>query len=45
MGDAFEDALGLLQRRAIEPLLCADGGWQEAQEEATERMREVRRHM
>lgn len=42
MGDAFEDAWELLRQRADEPLLCADGGWQEAQEEATERLREVR---
>lgn len=43
MGDAFEDAWELLKRRAAEPLLSAGGGWQEAQEEATERLREVRR--
>ncbi len=41
IADAFEDAWELLKRRAMEPLLCADGGWQEAQEEATERLREV----
>lgn len=41
MGDAFEDARELLARRAMEPLLCPEGGWQEAQEEATERLREV----
>lgn len=41
MGDAFEDARELLRRRAMEPLLCASGGWREAQEEATECLREV----
>lgn len=41
MADAFEDAWELLKRRAMEPALCADGGWQEAQEEAAERLREV----
>lgn len=41
MGDAFEDAQELLRRRAMEPLLCAEGGWREAQEEATECLREV----
>lgn len=41
MSDAFEDALELLRRRAMEPLLCAEGGWSEAQEEATECLREV----
>lgn len=41
MGDAFEDAWKLLTRRAMDPLLCVDGGWQEAQEAATERLREV----
>lgn len=41
MADAFEDAWELLKRRAMEPVLCADGGWREAQEEATERLREV----
>lgn len=43
MADAFEEAWELLRRRAMEPLLCADGGWREAQEEATERLREVTR--
>lgn len=42
MGDAFEDAWELLRRRAMEPVLCADGGWREAQEEAEECLREVR---
>lgn len=42
MGDAFEDAWELLSRRAMEPLLCAEGGWKEAQQEAAECMREVR---
>lgn len=41
MADAFEDAWELLKRRAMEPVLCADGGWREAQEEAAERLREV----
>lgn len=41
MGDAFEDAWELLKRRAMDPVLCVDGGWREAQEEAAERMREV----
>ena len=41
MSDAFEDTLELLRRRAMEPLLCAEGGWSEAQEEATECLREV----
>lgn len=41
MADAFEDAWELLKRRAMEPELCADGGWREAQEEAAERLREV----
>lgn len=44
MADAFEDAWELLKRRAMEPVLCADGGWQEAQEEAAERLREVTGH-
>lgn len=44
MGDAFEDAWELLKRRAMEPVLCADGGWREAQEEAAERLREVAGH-
>lgn len=42
MADAFEDAWELLRRRAMEPVLCADGGWREAQEEAEECLREVR---
>lgn len=41
MGDAFEGAWELLKRRAMEPVLCADGGWREAQEEAAEYLREV----
>lgn len=41
MADAFEDAWELLKRRAMDPVLCADGGWGEAQEEAAERIREV----
>lgn len=41
MADAFEDAWELLKRRAMEPVLGADGGWREAQEEAAERLREV----
>lgn len=41
MADAFEDAWELLKRRAMEPVLCADGGWREAQEEAAEHLREV----
>lgn len=41
MGDAFENAQELLRRRAMEPLLCAEGGWREAQEEAVECLREV----
>lgn len=41
MADAFEDAWELLKRRAMEPVLCSDGGWREAQDEAAERLREV----
>ncbi|CAN0565948.1 unnamed protein product, partial [Ectocarpus sp. 12 AP-2014] len=41
MADAFEDAWELLRRRAMEPVLCADGGWREAQEEAEECLREA----
>lgn len=41
MGDAFNDAWELFRRRAHEPVLCEDGGWQVAQEEATERLRDV----
>ncbi|CAM9474859.1 unnamed protein product [Hapterophycus canaliculatus] len=43
MADAFEDAWEVLKRRAMDPVLCADGGWAEAQEEAAERMREAMR--
>ncbi|CAN0282930.1 unnamed protein product, partial [Ectocarpus sp. 13 AM-2016] len=41
MADAFEDAWELLRRRSMEPVLCADGGWREAQEEAEECLREA----
>eukprot|EP00752_Nemacystus_decipiens_P010481 g9338.t1 len=41
MADAFEDAWELLKRRAMEPVLGADGGWKEAQDEAAERLREA----
>lgn len=41
MGDAFESARELLRQRASDPLLCQAGGWREALEEATERLREV----
>lgn len=41
MADAFDDAWELLKRRAMEPVLGADGGWREAQEAAAERLREV----
>ncbi|CAM9986285.1 unnamed protein product [Scytosiphon promiscuus] len=40
---SWSDAWELLKRRSMEPALCADGGWVEAQEEAAERMREAMR--